>query len=648
MWEKIYKVVFIAGFTALFLYVAFGKEYSRKKQAEELPEIVMDANSEKEMEESEISLSTHQECTDKEMETSVMETGYSSELSDPSKDPVGKEYWSDCIRMEVADGSESFNENVVGYTLWNYTMGNLSNYYLDPDWVLPEELAGRGVYVSEHMCEVEAFLGGKLAALLTDRGAVREEDRQYYTEWATQQLSTADWSALDKGWEVDPFAYGREYCPASLAGTDFYSFQYHFYPKQECIVGDYTQTVSLTLLVDGNGQVCGITPRIHAKEVTGWARNGESDVGLCNEHFRESIIGGESSKGKNMVLDFSSSYRGWREAYEPKGDTDTLKQAEKMAGICIDMLESRGEHAARYTDVFAYESEYEEFADLPWSRTEENWTADEEYNCEYVDHIYENCGIGFRYCFFPNYEKMETDRAQAFFATCDFWEDDKGIICYKVDCVAFQLSREKYLSREKTTKVQVVKDGKVCNAAENISLPVPQTAHPHVLLRYKTFDKGEEAGIRHEEARIWGCQNVAEFAGCLGDRIKEDMKKDIKAGYASRDITSTPKLLWNSFLECTGEGMDEWEVYGYKIDGFRTNLKEKGDASGWNPGNDYDCFYVKENERAGCIHLRYYFYPQKPEAGNENKREWVLVLDAYVSERGVEDLGVNSFVRQAE
>ncbi len=88
--------------------------------------------------------------------------------------------------------------------------------------------------------------------------------------------------------------------------------------------------------------------------------------------------------------------------------------------------------------------------------------------------------------------------------------------------MTFQLSREKYLSREKTKKVQVVKAGNVCDVAESISLSVPQTAHPHVLLRHKTFDEGEEAVIRYEETRIWGYQNVAELAGGLGERIKED------------------------------------------------------------------------------------------------------------------------------
>ena len=71
-------------------------------------------------------------------------------------------------------------------------------------------------------------------------------------------------------------------------------------------------------------------------------------------------------------------------------------------------------------------------------------------------------------------------------------------------------------------------------------------------------------------------------------------------------------------LEKFFELTDGWWGYGSESD----DLKQEEEASGWTPRNDYDCFYVKENERAGCIHLRYYFYPQRSETESKSLCQW--------------------------
>ena len=105
-------------------------------------------------------------------ENDIREEDAYEERVERSEDSVGKEYRTERLCVGRLDEKKPFNENIIGYTLKTTDGGpDLESWYdRDPDWVLPEELAGKGVYVSEHMCETEAFLGRKLAALLTDRG----------------------------------------------------------------------------------------------------------------------------------------------------------------------------------------------------------------------------------------------------------------------------------------------------------------------------------------------------------------------------------------------------------------------------------------------------------------------------------------------
>ncbi len=132
-------------------------------------------------------------------------------------------------------------------------------------------------------------------------------------------------------------------------------------------------------LLDTDGRICGITLYINTEEpLNSFTGSGS---GLCNEYLREPVIDEGIAKEGKVVLDFSRFYQEkWHEAYEPKGDTDAVRQAQKMAGMCIDMFESRGEHAAQYRDIFVYDSDFETFTGLPWDQIEENWTAGEGYH----------------------------------------------------------------------------------------------------------------------------------------------------------------------------------------------------------------------------------------------------------------------------
>ncbi|MDE5930893.1 MAG: hypothetical protein K2H40_00200, partial [Lachnospiraceae bacterium] len=76
----------------------------------------------------------------------------------------------------------------------------------------------------------------------------------------------------------------------------------------------------------------------------------------------------------------------------------------------------------------------------------------------------------------------------------------------------------------------------------------------------------------------------------------------------------------------------------YAIEGFIDD--------GWQVDGQYDCFYVKNNEAEGCMHLQYYFYSEG--VSEEQTKGKVLVIDVYLSELGIEHMRVNAFCVETE
>ena len=71
------------------------------------------------------------------------------------------------------------------------------------------------------------------------------------------------------------------------------------------------------------------------------------------------------------------------------------------------------------------------------------------------------------------------------------------------------------------------------------------------------------------------------------------------------------------------------------------NAAEKFVESGWEADEQYDCYEILQNEVAGCMHLRYYFYPRR--LGIKQKSGRVMVVDMYLSEQGIESMKLNEF-----
>lgn len=543
------------------------------------------------------------EITEKE-ETQGTETAAGVLENDP--DPQREEEYAD-------EKEEEPRENMIGYTLMKNEDGT-TVYRKDPDYLLPEELVGRGIYVSEHMCEVEAFLGQKVIAVLKARGKTDEEDRQYFTDWAVQQLEAADWEILGEEWKPDAFAYRRNYQEVNFSGGVKYHFSYLFAPGGESTAGQEVQTVSLSLLIDEDGKVCSAGVEIFDENSDRKSiERSVNETGLYDERYREVIVqSGEVEEGK-IMLDFSLWHQLRREKYEPKQEDDAVVRADRIAGILKDILESRGEHTVQYKSHFRSHSDYRRFSDIPWSEIDGNWKTDGKYDCEYIDDIERAGVVQLCFCFYPDFQKMGTGQAKAVIFTCNINEDTDRILdgAYQI----FELSREKYEIRDRQKNRQIVDGGEMTGSAVYSFVPVPQTKVQESSLRDYAVDREKNVGVNHVQKELCGNVSRSWMLSDLGRELWKDI--DQKNGLA---------------YGCDGE---EEASYALKLFWVRA-------GKNWKVGQEYDCFCIRENERADCVHLRYYFYPQ--ETGQE--REWVLALDIYVSEIQVEEIRVNSYVRK--
>lgn len=500
----------------------------------------------------------------------------------------------------IDDRDCKIDGNIVGYTYAN--RWNEGGYERDPDYILPEELIGRGIYVSEHMAETEIFLGQQLQELLTEKGTVHKEDRQYYTEWALQQLKEVSWELLDDGWEPEPFEYSREYDLMNMPGLQYY-FYYNFYPRQQSITTTEAQMVSIELLVDEDGVIVSINVNIRTVETS---KSSLKDyvhyLGLFPDWYSEMLIQ-DGNTDKRIMLDYEMYEREIEEDHTSQELSDASIQAENIAEIYIDMLESCGEHAPKYQEYFHYDSDYEEFLNCPWDQKGAGWKAGENYSCEYIDRLEMTGSFGYCYYFYPNFEAMKTDRGKAAIVSCRIGNYKKMLD--SIGLLVFEVSKED-VSEKRQNGIQIVEAGKVAEGTGSIYVPVPQTKLQRVLLRDYKNDWQKEAGVDYVKKEMYGCKDMSELALYVREKLIEDIKKQGD----NYDLAGVINSLGESRLRNFFNGV----------------------GNGWEAGENYDCIYIRQNERAGCVHLRYYFYPVE----TEKEREYVLVLDAYVSEEGIE------------
>lgn len=532
------------------------------------------------------------------------------------------------LEKRIYANADEVQRNILGYSLRRMPPNPENMYYeQDMPYLVEEELVGKGIYISDYMCETEVFLGNILKEVLTNRGPVSGENRKYFTDYALRQLEGTDWGLLDAAWEVEPFAYDREYSVNPLSGGAGYYFRYSFYPDQDRTVKEKTNKTDFTLYVDNEGRICEIKTSISTIPA---AESGMEEWintdGLADNTYCEQIIRDGRPCNEKMVWDFERHFRRFmtpEEVYEQENtglleSGNVCASAENLAGIFSHIMQNRGADAERYKEYFSYDESYEEFADTEWRLLGEAWTAEEEYDCFFVDSIYSSGYAGFRYYFYPDYESMDVSEAKAVVIDCNI-NIYNGMIDYSyIDIFPFTIEEYQMMKQNRDKYRQLVIDqGNVLSSKVKVAIPVMDRQIEHIPVR--EFDPNavdRSSGRRKVKEELWGFTDTAEAADDLGKKFLKDIDEDnLEEGAIYRFAN------------------DKEEIYSAlcAIDGFG--------ESGWKADRQYDCFWVRFNEAAGCMHLQYYFYPERTNEESVSGR--TLVVDVFVSESGIENMEIN-------
>lgn len=564
-----------------------------------------------------------------ESETELVQASVAEEvLEDTSEED---EQWSKRIYVTA----DQLQGNILGYSLIRMPPDPLTNMYYERElpYLVDEAVMGNGIFVSEYMCETEVFLGNILKEVLAERGKISVENERYFTEYALQQLKETDWSLLDEDWEIDPYAYGRDYQLNTVFGENNYDFSYYFYPDREKTVTEETEEVNIYLSVNSSGQVYEIQTDIFTVP----AEQAEIEnyicmSGLFDELYQETMIQSGQVSNEKMIWDFEKHYRRFLypdEVYEQENEGllasgNAAASAEETGRIFIDILESRGTDIGQYEEIFSvYEdSGFWQFKNSDWGWLEENWTADEEYDCIFKDYIGYSGYVGFQYYFYPDYDALDTDVAKAVSIDC-LVSIHYGEISH-TSMKTFPMTREEYqrakeIKREGRESTLVVEKGNILQGKEMVALPIPGRQLSFMPVSdFQADALSYDHSERKRAGEIWGFSDVAKVAGFLGDKFLGDIQNDtVEKGEIA-------KL-------CRNE--DEMSAF--------FNAAEKFVESGWEADEQYDCYEILQNEVAGCMHLRYYFYPRRLSIKQKSGR--VMVVDMYLSEQGIESMKLNEF-----
>ncbi len=524
--------------------------------------------------------------------------------------------------------SDELQGNILGYSLIRIPPNPENMYYeQDMSYLVEEEFVGKGIYISDYMCETEVFLGDILKGVLTHRGTVSEENRKYFTDYALRQLEGTDWELLDDEWELIPFAYDREYSVNPLLGGGGYYFQYSFYPDQVKVVKEETNKTDCTLYVDNDGRICEIkisfsTVPTAESRMEQWINT----KGLFDNAYCEQIIRDGHPCREKLIWDFERHFRKFmmpEEVYEQE-NTGLLESgnvcvsAQTLADIFSYIIEKRGADVEKYKEYFGYDENYEELADTEWGVLGETWIENEGYDCFFVDRISLSGYAGFRYYFYPDFEIMDVDAAQVVVIDCNI-NIYNGMIDYN-NIDIFPLTVEAYQaikSDQNKNKALVVEQGKVLSGEIGIAIPVMDRQVKHVPI--SELNPGvldTLSGKRKVKGDLWGFTDTAEAADYLGKKFLKDLDEgNLETGEIFQ--LADDKETMHSVL--------------YEIGSFI--------ESDWKADRRFDCFWVQFHEAAGYMHLQYYFYPERTREEQMSGR--TLVVDMYVSEDGIASMEIN-------
>ncbi len=491
---------------------------------------------------------------------------------------------------------EQVKENLMGYTLMRTTEGV---YYVeDSDYLLEKDIIGKGVFVSEHISEMEIFVGRLLMNVIEGRGVISEEEQQYFSDWAMEQIQKTDWKSLNAEWELSPYLYDRSYTINYLFGDVGYDFTYSFYPDINNDEEETTQIVNVKTLIDNAGIIRGVNVEINdtGKESTSIVKI-PNNKGLFDDELQEEIIE-EGILYQDKVI-CKQSGTGLL------ASDDAAVNAEEIGKIIIDVLESKGKNAAEYDVHFESENDFYSFKELSWNQLEEGWKANQYYDCYYIGNGTDTDESVFLYYIYPDYDVMDTETASALTFRCSV-NGSLGKLAY-TDLRIYSMTREEYQSAREWLgkKSAFMKDGEIAGGGGIIQISVAKEAlSPHYISNVTIEKQGDvqEEQNSNKKDRIYINESIDVYS--LGKEMIE--KKFTDMIWTSDAITEINEVIKNC-----------WEVRP-----------------------EYDAYYMAHNEKAGTQLYRYYFYWNKPEEENEK----VMVTDIWISQDGIVDTQLHWFM----
>lgn len=538
--------------------------------------------------------------------------------------------------------ADQLQGNILGYSLLRYSPNPENQMYYERDmaYLVEEEFVGKGIYISDYMCETEVFLGSILKEALEDRGAVSGENRQYFTEYALRQLEEADWETLDTQWKADSWTYDRYYSMLPLFGGGGYQFSYYFFENEEETDKEEMNQIFMKLYVDTDGKICEIELTVNAVPTeNNRIERSILENGLFDDNYSEPVIREGRPCREEMTWDFERYYRRFMnpdEIYEQENkgllqSENASSSAEALAEIFLHVMENRGTDVEKYAEYFGYDTDFSKFAGTDWGALEKNWKASEAYDCLFLDRV-ESGYVGFQYYFYPDYTSMGVDEAMMVVIGCNVGCEDGRIDYNTVDIIpitekVYRETRE----RQERSKVLVVEQGVSLAGKEKVAIPVIGKELQYIPI--SEFDVGTamvEHSNRKEKEELWEFTDVAEVGAYLGEKFLQDFTQDhVEDG---------------EIYKLTGEELKEDEVekriYGISIGDALYQL-DKFEREGWKTEGRYDCYHVSANEVEACLHLQYYFYPKRN--GEEQIKDRTMVVDVLLSEGGIEKVEVNEF-----
>ena len=238
----------------------------------------------------------------------------------------------------------------------------------------------------------------------------------------------------------------------------------------------------------------------------------------------------------------------------------------------------------------------------------------EMYDCYYIDEI--KLGyVSFDYYFYPDYTAMGVEEANVAVVSCTIRIAEGDI--YGCGLTVFPMTQSEYEAakeRRGSEMLLLVDSGEVLSGSEAVAIPLPNEPLVYMpLSEYQVKEEAAEHYARETMGELWGFQDAADVVSYLGDKFLHD--------FDARDIH-------NGEIDemCLRDNWQELDVIeDYILD------------EGWTPDRRYDCCYILENECAGCMHLRYYFYFRETDEMNQRSGK-AAVVDVYLSEEGIEDI----------